>query len=202
MICINNCTFFRLRPIWDHTFARLGEDWVFLFILGTLMATISFLIDNIVLICFGGKESVEQDHQRNRMLCTVISSHWFCCQTVGSFSGCFILSLLSSFLAGRMYLQEHFGNYHWGLQLFFWVVIPTLLVIFSAAFCQWVAPSAAGSGIPEMKTILRGVVLKEYLTWKTLLAKVTGWQHGGCMTEFELRIWMLCTYCNRKIEET
>ncbi|XP_071538119.1 chloride channel protein 2-like isoform X3 [Panulirus ornatus] len=117
-----------IRPIWDHTFARLGEDWVFLFILGTLMATISFLIDGIILICFGG----------------------------------------------RMYLQEYLGQFHWGLQLFSWVVIPTLLVIFSAAFCQWMAPSAAGSGIPEMKTILRGVVLKEYLTWKTLLAKMVG----------------------------
>jgi H+/Cl- antiporter ClcA len=31
-----------------------------------------------------------------------------------------------------------------------------------------------GSGIPEMKTILRGVALKEYLTFKTLVAKVIG----------------------------
>lgn len=31
-----------------------------------------------------------------------------------------------------------------------------------------------GSGIPEMKTILRGVVLKEYLTFRTLIAKVVG----------------------------
>lgn len=31
-----------------------------------------------------------------------------------------------------------------------------------------------GSGIPEMKTILRGVALKEYLTFKTLVAKVVG----------------------------
>lgn len=38
------------------------------------------------------------------------------------------------------------------------------------------APPAppAGSGIPEMKTILRGVVLKEYLTFKTFVAKVIG----------------------------
>lgn len=34
--------------------------------------------------------------------------------------------------------------------------------------------SLAGSGIPEMKTILRGVVLKEYLTFKTFVAKVIG----------------------------
>lgn len=32
----------------------------------------------------------------------------------------------------------------------------------------------AGSGIPEMKTILRGVVLKEYLTFRTLIAKAIG----------------------------
>lgn len=31
-----------------------------------------------------------------------------------------------------------------------------------------------GSGIPEMKTILRGVTLKEYLTFRTLVAKVVG----------------------------
>lgn len=31
-----------------------------------------------------------------------------------------------------------------------------------------------GSGIPEMKTILRGVVLKEYLTFRTLVAKIVG----------------------------
>lgn len=31
-----------------------------------------------------------------------------------------------------------------------------------------------GSGIPEMKTILRGVALKEYLTLRTLVAKVVG----------------------------
>ena len=32
----------------------------------------------------------------------------------------------------------------------------------------------AGSGIPEMKTIMRGVVLKEYLAPRTLIAKVIG----------------------------
>lgn len=33
---------------------------------------------------------------------------------------------------------------------------------------------AIGSGIPEMKTILRGVVLNEYLTSRTLIAKIVG----------------------------
>lgn len=40
---------------------------------------------------------------------------------------------------------------------------------------QTVSPSpVSGSGIPELKTILRGVVLKEYLTLKAFIAKVIG----------------------------
>ena len=35
-----------------------------------------------------------------------------------------------------------------------------------------------GSGIPELKTILRGVVLKEYLTFKAFVAKVVGLTAG------------------------
>ncbi len=36
----------------------------------------------------------------------------------------------------------------------------------------------SGSGIPELKTILRGVVLKEYLTLKAFIAKVVGLTAG------------------------
>lgn len=36
----------------------------------------------------------------------------------------------------------------------------------------------SGSGIPELKTILRGVVLKEYLTLKAFVAKVVGLTAG------------------------
>lgn len=45
-------------------------------------------------------------------------------------------------------------------------------VVLCALSTRCVPP--AGSGIPEMKTILRGVVLKEYLTFKTFVAKVIG----------------------------
>ena len=39
-------------------------------------------------------------------------------------------------------------------------------------------PVMPGSGIPELKTILRGVVLKEYLTLKAFVAKVIGLTAG------------------------
>uniref|UniRef100_A0A8B9JKF8 Chloride channel, voltage-sensitive 2b n=1 Tax=Astyanax mexicanus TaxID=7994 RepID=A0A8B9JKF8_ASTMX len=60
------------------------------------------------------------------------------------------------------------------LQYLAWVTYPVVLISFSAGFTHIVAPQAAGSGIPEMKTILRGVVLKEYLTLKTFVAKCIG----------------------------
>ena len=82
-------------------------------------------------------------------------------------------------------------------QYFAWISLPVFLVLFSAGFVYLLAPQAigksnpktkndgntilsllwrqiSGSGIPEMKTILRGVVLKEYLTFRTLVAKAVG----------------------------
>lgn len=82
-------------------------------------------------------------------------------------------------------------------QYFAWISLPVFLVLFSAGFVYILAPQAIGklfnissassqnchniffsvkqgSGIPEMKTILRGVILKEYLTFRTLIAKVVG----------------------------
>ncbi|KAI1711991.1 voltage gated chloride channel domain-containing protein [Ditylenchus destructor] len=57
---------------------------------------------------------------------------------------------------------------------FVWTLFAVGLVLASASFVHYIAPQAIGSGIPEMKTILRGVVLKEYLTFRTLLAKMVG----------------------------
>jgi chloride channel 2 len=39
---------------WRHTFARLGEDWVFLALLGILMAFISFFMDRGISMCNQG----------------------------------------------------------------------------------------------------------------------------------------------------
>lgn len=44
--------------VWTKTFARLGEDWVFLFILGVLMAVLSFIMDWGISMCNKGRVSV------------------------------------------------------------------------------------------------------------------------------------------------
>ncbi|XP_069991905.1 chloride channel protein 2-like isoform X6 [Penaeus vannamei] len=116
-----------LGTVWQATFARVGEDWVFLAVLGVGMAIISFIMDYGIAMC-------------NK---------------------------------ARIWLYRDLAS-HTALQYLAWVSLPVCLILFSAGFVHILAPQAVGSGIPEMKTILRGVVLKEYLTFKTLIAKVIG----------------------------
>lgn len=113
--------------LWKHTFARLGEDWVFLALLGVIMAVLSFIMDRGISMC-------------NK---------------------------------ARIFLFRDLTN-HPLAQYAAWVSLPVCLILFSAGFVHLIAPQSIGSGIPEMKTILRGVALKEYLTFRTLIAKVVG----------------------------
>uniref|UniRef100_A0A914QFS8 Uncharacterized protein n=1 Tax=Panagrolaimus davidi TaxID=227884 RepID=A0A914QFS8_9BILA len=55
-----------------------------------------------------------------------------------------------------------------------WTLFAVVLVAAAAVYCRWFGPQAIGSGIPEMKTSIRGVMLKEYLTFRTFFAKVIG----------------------------
>uniref|UniRef100_A0A8C6UXF9 Chloride channel 2c n=1 Tax=Neogobius melanostomus TaxID=47308 RepID=A0A8C6UXF9_9GOBI len=107
--------------------SRVGEDWIFLILLGLVMALVSWVMDFCIAMCL----------QARKWMYGGLESNVF-------------------------------------LQYLAWVTYPVVLITFSAGFTQILAPQAVGSGIPEMKTILRGVVLKEYLTFKTFVAKVIG----------------------------
>ena len=113
--------------VWTNTGARLGEDWVFLALLGVSMALVSFAMD------------------------------W----------------AISNINKARMYLVQ-FVIADPSLQMFAWTGLSVVLILFSSGFIHMTAPQAVGSGLPEMKVILRGVVLPEYLTIKVFLAKVVG----------------------------
>ncbi|XP_037381106.1 chloride channel protein 2 isoform X1 [Talpa occidentalis] len=125
----SRCAPCRICSVRCHKFlvSRVGEDWIFLVLLGLLMALVSWAMDYAIAACLQAQQWM------SRGLNT---------------------SLLLQYLA--------------------WVTYPVVLITFSAGFTQILAPQAVGSGIPEMKTILRGVVLKEYLTLKTFVAKVIG----------------------------
>ncbi|XP_031617076.1 chloride channel protein 2 isoform X2 [Contarinia nasturtii] len=117
-----------LLYLWKNSFARLGEDWVYLALLGIIMAVLSYIMDKGISMCTNA----------------------------------------------RIWLYRDLTSSQPYIQYFAWVSLPVCLILFSAGFVHLVAPQSIGSGIPEMKTILRGVTLKEYLTFKTLVAKVIG----------------------------
>ncbi|XP_054598910.1 chloride channel protein 2 [Nothobranchius furzeri] len=102
----------------------LGEDWIFLILLGLFMGFLSWAMDCCIETCLEARR-VMYDHLDSNVLLSYIA----------------------------------------------WVTFPLVLISFAAGFTQFVAPEAAGSGIPEMKTILRGVMLKKYLTFKTFAVK-------------------------------
>lgn len=83
------------------------------------------------------------------------------------------LNIFLLFFSARIWLYRDLTSQPYA-QYFAWVSLPVSLILFSAGFVHLIAPQSIGSGIPEMKTILRGVALKEYLTFKTLVAKVIG----------------------------
>ncbi|XP_070561651.1 chloride channel protein 2-like isoform X2 [Ptychodera flava] len=105
----------------------VGNDWLFLALLGTLMALLSFGID-------------------------------YC---------------IALFQKGQVFFFHALDGQPFP-QYLLWILYPTGLILFSAVFTYYVEPNGVGSGIPELKTILRGVVLKEYLSFRTLVSKVVG----------------------------
>uniref|UniRef100_A0A665VAC5 Chloride channel protein 2 n=1 Tax=Echeneis naucrates TaxID=173247 RepID=A0A665VAC5_ECHNA len=118
-LCASRCQKFLI--------SRVGEDWIFLILLGLVMALVSWVMDYAIAFCQEAQKWMHGGLDSNMLL-----------------------------------------------QYIAWVTYPVVLITFSAGFTQILAPQAVGSGIPEMKTILRGVVLKEYLTFKTFVAKVIG----------------------------
>ncbi|XP_015283369.1 PREDICTED: chloride channel protein ClC-Kb-like [Gekko japonicus] len=106
---------------------KFGEDWIFLFLLGISMATISFGLDVVTSKC-----------QR----------------------------------ANLWAYDELEGHRH--LQYFSWTFYHVALTVGSAAAAKYISAQAAGSGIPELKVALRGVVLHEFFTLRTFVAKLLG----------------------------
>lgn len=41
--------------LWKNSFARLGEDWVYLALLGIIMALLSYVMDKGISMCTNGK---------------------------------------------------------------------------------------------------------------------------------------------------
>ncbi|XP_073173093.1 chloride channel protein ClC-Kb isoform X2 [Lepidochelys kempii] len=87
-----------------------------------------------------------------------------------SFAMDFTVSRVSN---AHKWLYQELGD-HLLLKYLSWTMYPVALSAFSTGFSQSITPHSGGSGIPELKTILTGVMLEEYLAIKNFGAKVVG----------------------------
>ncbi|EDL13364.1 chloride channel Ka, isoform CRA_a [Mus musculus] len=89
-----------------------------------------------------------------------------------------LISYAMNFAIGRVvrahkWLYREVGDGHL-LRYLSWTVYPVALLSFSSGFSQSITPFSGGSGLPELKTMLSGVVLENYLDIKNFGAKVVG----------------------------
>ena len=110
--------------IWRHTFAKIGEDWVFLAILGIIMALISFVMDFGIKMCNTGK------------LPNVIIFN------ITPFKIAKVINVI--FFTARYFMFNELTAEPI-LQYFAWISLPVCLILFSAGFVYILAPQAIGN---------------------------------------------------------
>ncbi|XP_053433165.1 chloride channel protein ClC-Ka isoform X2 [Nycticebus coucang] len=105
-----------------------------------------------------------------------VGEDWYFLMTLGVLMA--LISYAMNFIVKRVvqahnWLYREIGDSHL-LRYLSWTVYPVALVSFSSGFSQSITPFSGGSGIPELKVILSGIVLEDYLDIKNFGAKVVG----------------------------
>lgn len=124
-------------------------------------------------------EDYPQSEFRRKFLQTVMKfGNWPLLFFLGIFisfaSFCVDVSV-KALVDSRTYLMSHYAeseDHYTGYLI--WTGHAVLLIMIAACTTRYISPQAAGSGVAEMKVIIRGVVIKEYLSARTLLAKFLG----------------------------
>ncbi|KAM4871770.1 chloride channel protein ClC-Ka-like isoform 1-T1 [Thomomys bottae] len=164
---------------------RVDEDWYFLAILGVLMALISYAMNFAIGRVVRG-EPAWHPPVWPRDSCFLIWSpdHPMVTRVhlgLGLGLASFLVKMLP--LSGtpphiytmkaHKWLYGEIGDSHL-LRYLSWTVYPVALLSFSCGFSQSITPFSGGSGIPELKVVLSGVMLEGYLDIKNFGAKVVG----------------------------
>ncbi|KAL0922287.1 hypothetical protein M5K25_006260 [Dendrobium thyrsiflorum] len=106
---------------------------------------------------------------------------WALCFIIGVFSGCvgFFFNLAIENIAGVKFVITSnmmlANRYLWAFGVF--VASNLVLTMFAAIITAFIAPEAAGSGIPEVKAYLNGIDAPDIFSFRTLVVKI-----AGCIT--------------------
>ena len=111
-----------------------------------------------------------------RILHTQHSYLWLFLLLLGA--SCAVVSFLMDLVAGQFLLSRSKMMSAIGMRsvgaFFPWLFYSISLALIATLITKHISPAAAGSGIPEMKARLSGIVVPDLLTWKTLVAKTFG----------------------------
>uniref|UniRef100_A0A673Y707 Chloride channel K n=1 Tax=Salmo trutta TaxID=8032 RepID=A0A673Y707_SALTR len=107
---------------------------------------------------------------------SLMGMEWYCFATLGVLTA--FLSFLMDLSVAKL-LRAHQWLYsqlegHCLLQFLCWTLYPVSLSALSTSFSQSICPFSAGSGVPEVRTILSGVDMPHYLSLTNLFAKYVG----------------------------
>ncbi|PRP79785.1 chloride channel protein 2-like [Planoprotostelium fungivorum] len=111
-----------------------------------------------------------------RTIIFVLSSEWSFLTVLGFLSAALFLTTeiaVDNILGGRLWILSALPNLSF-LRLIVWTLYSLFFSIIARFCVEYISPFAAGSGIPEMKSILSGLKLKGYLSFDNLIAKIVG----------------------------
>ncbi|KAJ8395153.1 hypothetical protein AAFF_G00036090 [Aldrovandia affinis] len=114
---------------------------------------------------------------------SVVGLEWFCLCALGILTALvsFVMDLsVAKLQRAQRWVYSHLEGYKL-LQFLSWTLYPVSLCATSTAFSHSVCPYSAGSGLPEVRTILSGVELPDYLSLTHLFAKLGPFVHLSTM---------------------
>ncbi|KNC50952.1 chloride channel protein 2 [Thecamonas trahens ATCC 50062] len=91
---------------------------------------------------------------------------------VASLAGFAVNAAIFGLLSARDKVYRLPGEDLW--EYLVWILLPIPAAMAAAWSVAWLAPAASGSGIPEMKSLLSGIIHIDLLAPRTLLAKFVG----------------------------
>ncbi|KAL4648372.1 chloride channel protein ClC-Kb-like [Arapaima gigas] len=101
---------------------------------------------------------------------------WYCLGALGvltAFISFFMDLSVAKLLKAHSWLYNELQG-HRVLQFLCWTLYPVSLCALSTGFSHSVCPQSAGSGLPEVRTMLLGFDMPHYLSLSNLFAKVVG----------------------------
>ena len=119
-------------------------------------------------------------HRRTKKSPTRIElERWVCCFLIGlsvGITGILITVSIDILGTWKIKLLQHLfhgQNKNWAPEVT-WISINFILVLFSSLLCVYLAPVAAGSGIPQIKCFLNGVKIPKVIRLRSLFVKFVG----------------------------